>query len=91
MTPIFEKLAEEYSGKVKFARLNILESTDNRELAINFGIMGTPTLVFFCGGRPLMQVVGFMAENELRKVIEDMLSRHQTCLLKSSDLKSYIV
>ncbi len=90
LTPIIEKLAEEYSGKLKFARLNVLESPSNQELATDLGVMGTPTLIFFCGGRPLMQIVGYTGEEDLKKVINDMLQRYRTCLLQSTDLRSYI-
>jgi len=91
LTPIIEKLAEEYLGKVKFARLNVLESPSNQELATGLGVMGTPTLIFFCGGRLLMQIVGYTGGEDLRKVINDMLQRYRTCLLQSTDLRSYIV
>ncbi|MGB9959737.1 MAG: thioredoxin family protein [Candidatus Bathyarchaeales archaeon] len=91
LTPILEKVASEYFGKIKFARLNILESTSNQELAVNLGIMSTPTLMFFCSGRPLMQVVGFMAEEDLKKALDEMLSKYRTCLRQSTDLRSYIV
>ncbi|MCS7096317.1 MAG: thioredoxin domain-containing protein [Nitrososphaerota archaeon] len=91
LTPIFEKVASEYSGKIKFARLNILESPSNQELAANLGVMSTPTLMFFCGGRPLMQVVGFMAEEDLKKALDEMLGKYRTCLRQSTDLRGYIV
>lgn len=91
LTPIFEKVAYEYSGKIKFTRLNILESPLNQELAVNLGVVSTPTLMFFCGGRPLMHIVGFMAEDDLRKTLNEMLSKHRICLSQSTDLRSYIV
>lgn len=90
-TPIFERLAAEYDGKVKFAKINILESEGNRELVEDLGVMGTPTLIFFCEGRPLMHLVGFMSEEDLRRAINDMLSRHRSCLQQSTTLKSYII
>ena len=89
-TPIFEKLASEYEGKVKFARINVLESAENREISLSLGVMGTPTIIFFCGGRPLMHLVGFAGEEELKRIIEDMLGRYRSCMLQSSELKSYI-
>ncbi|MGB9853533.1 MAG: thioredoxin family protein, partial [Candidatus Bathyarchaeales archaeon] len=91
LTPILEMAAKDYGGKIKFTKLNILESPSNQEMAINLGVMSTPTLIFFCGGRPLMQIVGYTTEEDLRKVLGDMLSRYRTCLLQSTDLKSYIV
>jgi thioredoxin 1 len=91
LTPILEKLAIDYLGKVKFAKLNVLESPSNQEVATNLGVMSTPTLIFFCSGRPLMQIIGYTGEEDLRKVLDDMLKRYQACLLQSTDLRSYIV
>jgi len=90
MEPIFNKVAAEYEGKVKFAKLNVLESVENRELAISLGVTGTPTLIFFCSGRAVAQVVGFITEEELRETVEDTLARHSVCIAKSSDLRDYI-
>lgn len=90
MEPIFNKVAEEYKGRVKFAKLNVLGSMENRELAISLGVMGTPTLIFFCSGRVVSQIVGFMTEEELRETVEDMLTRYSVCIAKSSDLRDYI-
>lgn len=58
---------------------------------VDYGVMGTPTLIFFCGGRPLMHLVGFASEQELRRVVNDMLGRHRSCLMQSTELKSYVV
>jgi hypothetical protein len=76
---------------MKFVRLNVLGSPENRELAANQGVMGTPTLVFFCQGRPLGQTVSFMLKEELRSLFESMLTRYERCLVQSSDLRNYVV
>lgn len=89
-TPVLEKVSEEFNGKIKFTRLNILESPSNQEIAINLGVMSTPTVIFFCSGRPLMQLVGYTTEEELRKVLNDMLNRYRSCLLQSTDIRSYV-
>jgi thioredoxin 1 len=91
LTPILERIAEEYLGKIKFTSLNILETPSNQEIALNLGVMSTPTLIFFCSGRSLMQIVGYLTEEDLRKVLDDMLRRYQTCILQSTDLRGYIV
>jgi thioredoxin 1 len=91
LTPILKRVAEEYLGKIKFTSLNILETPSNQEIALNLGVMSTPTLIFFCSGRPLMQIVGYTTEEDLRKVLDDMLRRYRTCLLQSTDLRGYIV
>ena len=88
LTPIYNELAEEYKGKIKFARLNILEGPDNREIALRYGVMGTPTLVFFCEGRTVEQVVGFMPKEQLRKAVDDVIEKHKECIRQSTELKS---
>jgi thioredoxin 1 len=91
LNPIFNEIVEEYDGKVKFVKLNVLESSENQESATSQGVMGTSTLMFFCQGRPLGQTVSFMPIEELEKVLEDMLGRYKYCLLQSSDLRNYVV
>jgi thioredoxin 1 len=91
LTPIFDKISEEYAGNIKFAKLNILESPTNQEIATNLGIMSTPTLMFFCNGRPVGQTVGLMSKEELGKILDDMLGRYKTCIRQSTDLRDYIV
>lgn len=49
--PILNEVAEEYRGKLKFAKLNVLASPSNQEIANDFGVMSTPTLLFLCGGK----------------------------------------
>jgi thioredoxin 1 len=91
LNPIFNEIVEEYDGKINFAKLNVLESSENQELATSQGVMGTPTLMFFCQGRPLGQTVSFMPIEELEKVLENMLGRYKYCLKQSSDLRNYVV
>jgi len=91
LTPIFNEVAGEYVGKMKFAKLNVLESSANQEAATNMGIMSTPTLMFFCNGRPVGQTVGLMSKEELSKTLDDMLGRYKICIKQSTDLRNYIV
>ncbi|MEM2119101.1 MAG: thioredoxin domain-containing protein [Candidatus Bathyarchaeia archaeon] len=91
LNPVFEEVAGEYSGKAKFVKINVLSSPENRELAANNGVMGTPTLMFFCQGRTIGQAVSYMPKEELRKVLDSMLESYKRCLVQSSDLRSYVV
>jgi thioredoxin 1 len=92
LSPIFNEITEEYSGRIKFAKLNVLENPTNQEIASNFGIMSTPTLLFLCSGRPVGQVVGLMSKEDLEKAMDDMLLRHRQCLSQSTELRpAYIV
>jgi thioredoxin 1 len=91
LNPIFIEITEGFRGKIKFVKLNILESETNREMATNLGVMGTPTMMFFCHGRSTGQTVGFMTKEQLEQVLRDMLQKYKTCLLQSTELKPFYV
>lgn len=88
LNPIFNEVAEDYKNKVKFVKLNLLETPASREIAIHYGIMSTPTLVFFCEGRLVGQTLGFMPKEHLEKLIDDMLQRHRECIKQSTKLET---
>lgn len=86
LDPILNEVVEEYKDKINIAKLNLLENPKNREIAIRYGVMGTPTLVFFCAGRPVEQVVGFMSKDRLKKKLDDILKTHKECIEQSTEL-----
>ena len=91
LNPIFNEIAREYVGKVKFVKLNVLGNSANREIAVNHGVMGTSTIMFFCNGRPVEQMVGLMSNQELESLMNDMFRRYELCFMQSTDLRGYIV
>jgi len=88
---VFDEVSGEYEDRVKFVKLNVLADPSNRELAVNYGVMSTPTLMFFCDGKPVGQTVGFVSKEQLEKIVNDMLEMYKQCIKQSTDLKSYIV
>ena len=70
VSPLVEELAEEYAGKVSFAKLNV---DQNQKTAGKYGIMSIPTLLLFKKGEPVSHVVGFRPKEELRKILDDVL------------------
>jgi thioredoxin 1 len=87
LDPVYAELAEEYAGKLKFAKFNVIENAENQELATKYGIMGTPTLKFFCSGRPVQDIVGVLEKDYLRQGIEFAVSKHRECAENSTPLK----
>ena len=71
IAPIVEDLAEDYSGKMVFAKVDV---DSNPETAMKYGVRGIPTLLLFSGGSPVYQVVGAVAKGELVKRIDKVLS-----------------
>jgi thioredoxin-like negative regulator of GroEL len=83
LTPIFQKLSGEYDKKIKFG---MVDTSKNNEIASGYGIMGVPTLKFFCAGRPIYEIVGLRSEKELREEMEKVLGIHTKCVSQSSPL-----
>ena len=67
LAPVFERLAEEYSGRVKFVKVNV---DDEGPLAQQFNISGIPALVLFKDGAVFDSVVGLVPPAELKKKLD---------------------
>jgi thioredoxin 1 len=61
IAPIVERLAEQYAGRLKVAKLNVDE---NHELAIRYQVMSIPTLIFFKNGQVIDRIIGVPREPE---------------------------
>lgn len=70
MKPIFEKVAPDYEGKVKFEKVDV---EANNEKAARFGIMSIPTFVFVKEGEEVDRKMGAMPEQALRDWIDSHL------------------
>lgn len=68
--PIVEKLAKDYSGKVKIGKLNV---DDNAETPSQYGIQGIPTILLFKNGQLANQIVGYQPEDKLKTAIDSIL------------------
>ena len=55
VAPIFEELASEYDGKVKFGKVNV---EDQQGLAMEYGIRAMPTFLLFKDGQVEETIVG---------------------------------
>jgi thioredoxin 1 len=55
VSPIIETLSTEYTGKVKFVKVN---TDDNPEIAMKYGIMSIPTIMVFKDGQVASTVIG---------------------------------
>jgi thioredoxin 1 len=86
LNPIINE-ASEHHKNVKFTKLNVLVANENRKLAIKNGVMGTPTLMFFCKGRVIETTVGFQPKNKFNQLIKDMKKKAKQCLNQSTKLE----
>ena len=70
LSPVIESLAEKYEGKVLVGTVNVDEE---RELAIRYGVMSIPTVVFLKNGREFDRKIGTMPEAVYDDVLEKNL------------------
>ncbi len=87
LDPELREVAKEFSGKLKFAKLNVLSSEDNNMVGRKYGVMGTPTLILFCNGRVIQELVGYRPKDRLRRELQDMVGNYQACFKQSTPLK----
>jgi len=71
IAPMVDELAEEFDGKVKFAKMDV---DSNTQTPMKFGIRGIPTLIIFNDGKPVEQVVGAVPKSVLKKKLETALA-----------------
>lgn len=84
MEPTFREFAREYHDVIIFVRLNI---TTNLWTAERYGVRSTPTFKFFCGGKPVQELVGAVYPALLKKIIEDVILHGKECALNSTTIK----
>ena len=68
--PVLEEIANEYSGKIKIAKLNIDE---NPATPPKYGIRGIPTLMLFKNGNVEATKVGAVSKSQLSAFIDSNL------------------
>ena len=70
IAPLVEQLAEEYDGKVGFAKLN---TDDNPRTGMKYGIMAIPTLILFRGGNEVARLTGMQSKASLKRAIDGVV------------------
>ena len=68
--PTIEELANDYQGRVKFAKLNV---DSNPESASRFGVRSIPTLMVFKDGELRQTSVGVQQKKGLAEMVEQHL------------------
>jgi thioredoxin 1 len=70
LSPVIDSVARQFAGRVKVGKVNVSEQFD---LASQYGVSSIPRVLFFRGGdQPIRQLVGFVPEQELVKVVNEV-------------------
>lgn len=67
LSPVLEKLAEEYAGAFLLAKIN---TDENQDLALAFQIRSIPQVVLFQEGTAVDQFAGAIPEDEIRRFLK---------------------
>ncbi|MBV6407344.1 MAG: putative protein YbbN [Rhodocyclaceae bacterium] len=68
--PILEKLAAEYQGRFRLAKVN---SDENQALAAQFGVRGIPSVKAVVNGQVVNEFTGALPESAVREFIDALL------------------
>ncbi len=70
LIPVLEQLADDYSGKVKFVKLDVADAAD---LAQSFAIFSAPTVLLLKGGKEVARNAGYADKKKLAGMIDAQL------------------
>lgn len=70
--PIIGQLSREYEGKVKFVKI---DTDANQELAMQFGIMSIPTVMFFSKGKVEDIVIGAVPASVFKTKLDSLVKK----------------
>lgn len=72
VSPIYEKLSQEFEGQFKFCKLNVDE---NPQMATQYQVMSIPLQLFFVDGQVVDQLLGAYPEENIRSKTNEILQR----------------
>ena len=70
LAPVIDDLAKQYEGKAVVGKVNVDEE---QELAIRYGVMSIPTVIFFKDGKEIDRKVGVMPAGAFTQVLDSNL------------------
>ncbi len=62
LDPVIVQLSQDWQGKVKIVKLDV---DDNSNLAVQYGVMGVPTLILFVNGVPVQRLSGYQPKDRI--------------------------
>ncbi len=75
VSPIYDKLSEEYDGRFKFCKINVDE---NQRTAVKYQIMSIPMQMFFVDGQKVDEILGAVPEHTIRTMVDGIIQSFPT-------------
>lgn len=73
LAPVFDRVAEQYEGKVKFVKVDVDESPD---VAAKYGVSSIPNLLYFKDGQVVDQSIGYLNDSALSSKVANLVSKN---------------
>jgi thioredoxin 1 len=70
VAPVIDELAGEYEGKANICKVN---TDDEQDLAVKFGIRSIPTILFFKDGELVDQMVGATSKQAFKEKLDSFI------------------
>lgn len=71
IAPAIEQFAQEYSGRVTFAKLN---ADENPRSMMHYSVQGIPTLILVKGGREVGRLVGLQPKAAIKRAVDQIMA-----------------
>ena len=84
LEPIYNEVARSLGEDAIFTKVDV---NKNMQLALRFGIMGTPTIKFFCDSRPISEMVGETNATILANTVKDLIKHRNECVASSTAIR----
>jgi len=62
LDPVVTQLSQDWNGKVKIVKVDVDE---NSNIAMQYGVMGVPTLILFVNGSPVQRLSGYQPKDRI--------------------------
>ncbi len=85
LDPDFASVAADKASKMTFYKLHVFREP---EISRRYGVQGTPTIKFFCGGREVHEIVGYRPKAALSREVDLVLANYAECLRSSTPMKA---
>ena len=70
LEPVVNELADAWNGRARFVKLDV---DNNAETAMQYHVMGVPTLMLFVDGKPKERLTGYQPKKRIEKKFEHYL------------------
>ena len=70
LDPVVKQLAQDWAGKVKVVKLDVDEDPD---IAMEYQVMGVPTLMLFVNGEPKQRITGYQPKDRILEKLSSLI------------------